>query len=140
MNRRSIYRFAGWAAILITVTSLILAGCGTGTESGGSTDSAGYQNIDIDEAKRMIDEENPIILDVRTEQEYNEGHIPGAQLYPLQEIESWYGQLDPEQTYLVICRSGNRSTQASEFLSGKGFNHLYNVMGGMNEWTYEVEK
>ncbi len=140
MNTRNLYRFARLTAILITVTSLILAGCSTGTESEGSGESSGYTNIDIAEAKRMIDEENPIVIDVRTEQEYNEGHIPGAQLYPLQEIENWYGKLDPDQTYIVICRSGNRSTQASEILSGKGFKSLYNVMGGMNEWTYEVKK
>ncbi|MBO8171368.1 MAG: rhodanese-like domain-containing protein [Bacillaceae bacterium] len=110
---------------------LLMAGC---------SQENGYDNVNVEEAKELIDSGEVVVLDVRTEPEFEQGHIPGAQLYPLQQIDQWSGQLDPDQTYVVVCRSGNRSTQASEYLSEKGFKNIYNMTGGMNEWTYETDK
>ncbi|MBM4765182.1 rhodanese-like domain-containing protein [Bacillus sp. B15-48] len=98
----------------------------------------GYENISITEAKQLIDDSEVTILDVRTPEEYNEGHIPNATLLPLQELEGRLNELNKEETFLIVCRSGNRSTQASKMLTEHGFANVYNMTGGMNDWTYEV--
>jgi rhodanese-related sulfurtransferase len=109
---------------------LLITGC-----SGGS-----YTDVSVDEAKEMIDSGEVQVLDVRTPDEFAAGHIPGAKLVPLQVIESMLSELDKDQKYLVVCRSGNRSTQASGILVENGFKNIYNMTGGMNEWKYEIEK
>ncbi len=83
------------------------------------------------------------ILDVRTMAEYDSGHVPGAELLPLQGIEanpSSYESLARTETYYIICQSGNRSSQAVALLEEQGFENLVNVTGGMNEWQGEMEK
>jgi len=107
----------------------------TGCSGGGS-----YTDVSVDEAKELIDSREVQVLDVRTPDEFAAGHIPGAKLVPLQVIESMLSELDQDQKYLVVCRSGNRSTQASGILVENGFKNIYNMTGGMNEWTYEIEK
>ncbi|CAG9610337.1 rhodanese-like domain-containing protein [Pseudoneobacillus rhizosphaerae] len=101
--------------------------------------NAGYKNVSTEEAKQLIDNNEVIVLDVRTPEEFQGGHIPGATLIPLQEFENRLNELDKEKNYLVVCRSGNRSAQASEILTGNGFSKIYNMAGGMNNWTFEIE-
>lgn len=115
--------------ILILVASF-LAACGS---------EASYENVSIEKAKKLIDENGVTVLDVRTEEEFNEGHIPGATLIPLSELAERLDELDKDTHYLIICRSGNRSAQASDILIKNGFKHIYNVEKGMNEWKYEIE-
>ncbi|MBS8264857.1 rhodanese-like domain-containing protein [Mesobacillus boroniphilus] len=107
---------------------LLITGC-----SGGS-----YTDVSVDEAKELIDSEEVQVLDVRTPDEFAAGHIPGAKLVPLQVIESMLSELDQDQKYLVVCRSGSRSTQASGILVENGFKNIYNMTGGMNEWKFEI--
>ncbi|MEH7249666.1 rhodanese-like domain-containing protein [Neobacillus niacini] len=109
---------------------LLLAGCM----------GAAFENVTVEKAKEMIDEEKVIILDVRTPEEYNSGHIPGSELVPLQVLEGMSEDLDKDKSYLLVCRSGNRSQQAAEILTSKGFKNVYNMTGGMNEWTFEIEQ
>jgi rhodanese-related sulfurtransferase len=123
-------RKVGWVAFVLISIMIILSACSSNT----------YQNLDVQKAHQFISDHSPQILDVRTQEEYAEGHIPHSQLLPLQEIEQWYPKLDPNEEYLIVCRSGRRSAEASEFLAGKGFAHVYNMSGGMNQWTFEVEK
>ncbi len=123
MNKR-------WGILLILLLFVIaLAGCATG-----------YETVNTVQAKQMIEAKEVEIIDVRTPEEYAAGHVPGSKLLPLQEIDNWYASLDPTKKYLMVCRSGNRSGQASNYLSGKGFTQVLNMAGGMNEWTYEVEQ
>lgn len=93
-----------------------------------------YQDVSVTEAKQMINQEKMTILDVRTPEEFAEGHIRNAVLIPLQDLSQKMDELDPKQSYLVVCRSGNRSAQASELLIQKGFTNVYNMTGGMNSW------
>jgi rhodanese-related sulfurtransferase len=111
---------------------LILAACGIGSE--------GYRNISSDEAKKLIDNKEVVVLDVRTPEEYQDGHIPNALLVPLQELENKLNDLDKNEPYLVVCRSGSRSTKASEILTSNSFTNIYNMTGGMNSWVYEIAK
>lgn len=118
-----------WAALLF-VFLFIISGCA----------QERYTNISVDEAAQMIQKGDVVVLDVRTEEEYASGHIPGAMLLPLQQLQERINELKKDETYIVVCRSGNRSAQASELLAKEGFTNIYNMTGGMNEWNGDVEK
>lgn len=97
--------------------------------------------IAADKAKERLDSDEAIILvDVRTEQEYNEGHIPDALLLPLQTIKTDAATLIPEldATYFVYCRSGARSAEAVKILLDMGYTAVYDL-GGIINWPYEIE-
>ena len=114
---------------------LLLAGC-----SGNTADSY-YQQISQEEAKDMMDSQDVIILDVREQDEYDSGHIPGAVLLPVGTIdETTAAEVIPEKdsTVLVYCRSGNRSKTASSTLAELGYTNIYEF-GGINTWSYETE-
>lgn len=104
-------------------------------------DTKGTTEISAEELETRLDEGR--ILDVRTPAEFSAGHVPGAELLPLQDIqqnESSYQDLDRSETYFVICQSGNRSSQAVAILEEQGFENLVNVTGGMNAWAGDIEK
>ena len=101
-----------------------------------------YQQITQEEAKRVMDSgEEHIILDVREQDEFDEGHIPGAILIPYTEVENKAeGMLpDKQKLILVYCRSGRRSKIAAESLAELGYKNV-KEFGGIIDWTYEVEK
>ena len=113
---------------------LLLTGCG-----GASADS--YQQITQEEAKEMMDAQEVILLDVREQDEYDSGHIPGAVLLPVGTIdEDTAAEVIPgkDSTVLVYCRSGNRSKTASAALAELGYTDIYEF-GGINSWLYETE-
>lgn len=78
------------------------------------------------------------ILDVRESGEFASGHIPGATLLPLGQIPGRTHELDRSKEFVVVCRSGNRSGMACEWLSGQGFK-VKNMIGGMMQWPGEIE-
>ena len=99
-----------------------------------------FLNITAEEAKKLMDsEEGCIILDVRTREEYDQGHIPGAILIPNTEIEAKAADLlpDKEQLILVYCRSGRRSKLAAQSLADLGYTNI-REFGGILDWPYEV--
>ena len=101
-----------------------------------------YQQITQKEAKAMMAEaEGYIILDVRTETEYAEGHIPGAICVPNETIGTEMPQElpDKEQLIFVYCRSGNRSKQAAQKLAKIGYTNI-KEFGGINTWDGAIEK
>lgn len=81
-----------------------------------------------------------IVIDVREEPEYREGHVPGAVLVPIEEIESVWGRWDPDAPIAVICRSARRSDYACQVLARLGYRNVKNVVPGMSEWTGPMEK
>lgn len=92
-------------------------------------------NVTVDEAQQLMSEESDlIILDVRTQQEYDSGHIPNAILIPVGELEDRLGELDEMKTILVYCQSGVRSAQARQILADNGFSEVYNLEGGIIAW------
>lgn len=109
--------------------------------SASSAESKGYKSISQDEAYKMMSDDKVIILDVRTEAEYNEGHITNAVLLPNEEIGSTQPEILPDKdaVILVYCRSGNRSKQASQKLADMGYTNIYEF-GGINTWQYSTEK
>ena len=100
-----------------------------------------YHKIEPGIAKKMMEESSVIILDVRTSEEYNEGHIPGAILIPDYEILETAEEIlkDKNQTILVYCRSGNRSRKAANNLLYLGYQNVYDF-GGIIDWPYEIVK
>ena len=85
---------------------------------------------------------DPVILDVRTAQECEEGIIPGAVILDIFDAVNFQGEvekMDKSKSYFIYCRSGNRSGQACAFMNNIGFEKTYNLMGGMMEWSGETE-
>ena len=125
--------------LLITlVAAMLLTACGQAKER---DQGAVYMNITAEEAKRIMDsEEGYIILDVRTREEYDQGHIPGATQISHEEIAEKAEQVltDKEQLILVYCRSGRRSKIAAEALAELGYTNI-KEFGGIIDWPYEVE-
>ena len=103
--------------------------------------AASYEQISQEEAKQIMDTtDGYILLDTRTQEEYDQSHIPGALLIPHTEIAQRAADElpDKDQLILVYCRSGNRSKQASEILAELGYTNV-KEFGGINTWPYEVE-
>lgn len=121
---------------LIFSVLLLLSGC-----SGKESANHSYEQISQQEAKTMMDTQDVIILDVREQEEYDSGHIPGAVLLPVGTIsEKTAAAVIPEKdsVVLVYCRSGNRSKTASAALAELGYTGIYEF-GGINTWPYETE-
>lgn len=97
--------------------------------------TAGYITVNVSEAKNMIESiPDLVILDVRTQAEYETGYIKGAVLIPVAELEGRLNELDKERQTLVYCKSGRRSATASEILVENGFQKVYNMEGGILAW------
>jgi len=121
--------------LLLLVSVFLLAGCSATAEQKSS-----YLQITMDEAVAMMEKETDyIILDVRTLEEFNEKHIPGAICIPNETIgtEEIPELPDKKQLILVYCRSGNRSKQASEKLAALGYKNIVEF-GGINDWPGET--
>ena len=117
---------------------MMLTACGQDKENDRG---AVYVNITAEEAKQIMDsQEGYIILDVRTQEEYDEGHIPGAIVISHEEIAEKAEEVltDKNQLILVYCRSGRRSKIAAEALVELGYTNI-KEFGGIIDWPYEIE-
>ena len=124
--------------IFLLLAVMLLTACRQDKEN---DQGAVYVNITAEEAKRIMDsEEGYIILDVRTQEEYDEGHIPGAIVISHEEIAEKAEDVltDKNQMILVYCRSGRRSKIAAEALVELGYTNI-KEFGGIIDWPYEVE-
>ena len=128
--------------LIALLTFTLPFGC-VGCSDGGSADTpATYEQISGAEAKALMDSESGyIIIDARTQSEYDEGHIPGAVLIPEYEIADRAEKelLDKDQLILVYCRSGRRSKIAAEELVKLGYTNV-KEFGGIIDWEYEIVK
>ncbi len=95
-------------------------------------------NISMADFYEKYQDENLTVIDVREVHEFQAGHVPAAQNFPLSTLEQGYKELKPDQKYYVICQGGVRSVSACQFLSAQGFD-VTNVAGGMNSWPGQVE-
>jgi phage shock protein pspE len=102
---------------------------------------AEYKKITSDEAKNIMLTEKPIVVDVRSLEEYNEGHIPNAISVPLETIENEAETKlkNKDDLILVYCRSGRRSREAALRLIEKGYTNVIDF-GGIQDWNGEVVK
>lgn len=110
--------------LLIFLTTLLFIGC---------TNDKSYKTISYKETFNEIMETT--IIDVRTKEEYSEGHIESSINIPLDNIESI--KYDKDKKIIVYCRSGNRSKQAAMRLIDMGYTNIYD-MGGIDAWPYDL--
>ena len=136
---------------LLLAAVLLLAGCtsaagsaGTGSSTAasasGSSNAATYQKITPEEAQQMLqDQPDAILLDVRTQEEYDTQHIEGATLLTDSDIASRAADVLPDKdaVILVYCRSGRRSAASSQQLAELGYTNVYDF-GGIIDWPYGV--
>ena len=124
--------------VFLLLAVMLLTACGQDKEN---NQGAAYLNITAEEAKQIMDsEEGYIILDVRTREEYDQGHIPGAIVISHEQIAEKAEEVltDKDQLILVYCRSGRRSKIAAEALVELGYTNI-KEFGGIIDWPYEVE-
>ena len=142
--------------IISAVLCIFLTACGNDSSIGiiGGADGptsiivaekgekAMYEQITAENAKKIMDSgEEHVVLDTREQDEFDEGHIPGAILIPYTEIENKAEEMIPDKDKLILvyCRSGRRSKIASESLVKLGYINI-KEFGGIIDWPYEVEK
>ena len=140
----------------LTLTASLFVGCGnnntenkdantqTSSESSSETQSeAVSKDISIDESKKLInDGEVTLILDVRNEDEFAEGHLKNAIQIPVKELKEILSDIEKfkDELVLVYCRSGKRSAEAVDILKENGFKNLVHMKDGISKWDGEVEK
>ena len=132
MSFKKLIKKIALSFLIVTSLTAVFAGC--------SDKEGGYQSVSAQEAKKLMDEsEGYIILDVRTKEEFDSGHIKGATLISDDQI----GKLaeimlrDKDQLIFVYCRSGRRSKNASAELASMGYSNIIEF-GGIIDWPYEV--
>ena len=131
--------------MLLALGAVGLSACGIQSDSDDTAsqpEKVTYISVSGKEAKQKMETENDyIILDVRTQEEFDEGHIPGAVLIPDYEIEQRAQNelTDKNQLILVYCRSGRRSKLAAQALADMGYTNV-TEFGGIIDWEYETEK
>ncbi|MCC8024008.1 MAG: rhodanese-like domain-containing protein [Clostridium sp.] len=113
----------------------------TQEQSAQPQQASAYHKISPEEAKEMMDGKEATVVDVRTPEEYEEGHIPGAVNIPNEEIGDTEPDLlkDKDAVLLIHCRSGVRSKAASDKLVELGYTQIYDF-GGIIDWPYETVK
>ena len=112
--------------ISFIVCVLLLTACGTK-----------YETIDSNVAMTLIEQE-AVVIDVRTADEYNEGHIDGSINIPVDNISSI--EYDKDSVIIVYCASGMRSSNAAKILIDLGYTNVYNLDGGLINWGFELEE
>ena len=139
---RQILLFAALAAVL----ALLLVSCGGTKDKPVPTEEdapskAAYQKISAEEAYEMMVSQEVVVVDVRTREEYDVGHIENAVLVPNESIGSEMPEAlpDKEATLLIYCRSGRRSKDAAQKLLALEYQNIYDF-GGVIDWPYELVK
>jgi phage shock protein E len=130
MHVKSFLFCAGLCAMMLSNA------CAQTETNNNNTTGNSYQNVDVPAFKALMTEPEVVLLDVRTPAEIAQGKLEGAvELnFNSPDFAEKVAQLDKSKTYLVYCRSGNRSGKACTIMQQQGFGHLYNLNGGMLEW------
>ena len=122
--------------VLLILICMFITGCGSDSKMSNNS----INTISVDEVKSLVDsfndQDNLVIIDVRTNEEYKEGHIKNSINIPVDNIEKINYRKDTK--IVLYCRSGNRSNQAALKLKSLGYENIYD-MGGINYWTYDLE-
>lgn len=142
-----------WQTLLFVLAlSLALAGCGGQAQApvvppAAEAETLKLRNLPLEVEPATVEQlrqrDDVFILDVREDYEFDSGHIPGATLVPLGQIPSRLDEVPRDKTVIAVCRSGNRSGQATNFLRQQGFDNVHNMTGGMNAWSragYQIEQ
>lgn len=118
---------------------LLMAACSSPATSGASQPAPAAvadlpRDVDARAAAQLFQAKNAVILDVREQDEWNAGHIPGALHIAMSEIKNRIKDIPTDKTVIVQCHSGNRSSQVTDFLRGQGMSNVHNLTGGIMAW------
>lgn len=120
----------------LLLIALLATGLSACAQSGGS-------NLDVTHVAQMIsDNENLVLIDVRTPDEFKQGHLEGAKLINFYDanFQEEVKKLDSAKKYVVYCRSGGRSSKSVSAMKKLGFNDVYNMSGGVLAWNRAKNK
>jgi len=108
---------------------------------GNKTEGSAWEEINSRELRsRIAGKEAPIVIDVREEYEYQQGHIPGAKLMPLGSFVRKLVTLEKSAPYVLVCASGSRSRRAAGAMARAGFGKVSNLRDGMIDWDGKIER
>ncbi|WP_404331080.1 rhodanese-like domain-containing protein [Mesobacillus maritimus] len=108
------------------------------SEEETTTNGIEYENVNSEEAQELIANGEVSIIDVRSIEAYSKTHIPNAKHLPFDELEARQSELHKNEAYLIVCVAGKTSEKASTLLAENGYTNIYNLSGGMDQWTGEV--
>jgi rhodanese-related sulfurtransferase len=147
LNKQNLPYYAAILALFLLIASGIAGACVKSQYNAPNV----YKNVTVGEAKKMLENEDLFLLDVRTPAEYNYGHIEGATLIPLKNVPSHdpvnlsenkllakrLNEMPKNKTteILVYCKAGGRGATASQMIADAGYERVYNVKGGIDEWV-----
>ena len=131
-----------WTMAALIMMPVMVSACGMGEQT-----PEGYENATVAHTHEHWQQgvASPVpfmLLDVRTQEEYAEGHIAGAILIPVQVLAERLSEVPHDKQVYVYCHSGARSARASTLLARKGYTNIENMMGGIVAWKaagYQVE-
>jgi phage shock protein E len=127
----------------VFAVTVLMAACSMGPAASSPKSTPLPADLDVAAAASLRGQSDVVMLDVRTPEEYAQGHIPGVTLIPLDQVEARLAEIPKDKTVIVTCRSGNRSAQAAQLLREKGYENVHNMLGGFAAWEkagYPVEK
>jgi phage shock protein E len=125
MNRRNV-------AVLALMTAAFAAACGSAEAA-----DPGVRLVGVTEASELLAGGDRIVIDVRTPQEFAEGRLAGARMIDIQSptFAQEIGELDPDASYIVYCRTANRSAGARQLMTELGFRDVADIEGGVVAWS-----
>ncbi len=109
-------------------------------KDGGNSANAGFENVSAEDVHSYVGNDEYQLVDVREPSEFSGGHVKGSVNIPLGTVLENLDKLKKDKKIVFICRSGNRSSKAAKMVAKEEGYQVYNMKGGMNAWTYEVEK
>ncbi|SHK43533.1 Rhodanese-related sulfurtransferase [Caminicella sporogenes DSM 14501] len=140
ITKKHLYITLGIIAALI-VGILMLVILTKSSETFSENYKYAYKKITAEEAKILISKNKDLtILDIRSEKEFLNGHIPRAALIPYNIVKKQYVHLDKNKKYLVYCKTGKKSEKIAKTLSNNGFPRVYVLIGGIEKWNYDLVK
>ena len=131
---------------ILLFLALVLAACG-GDDAPAAEADIDVTNlpdsVDVATTLALLENDDVFVIDVREQWEYDEGHIPGIPLIPMSEFQTRLDEIPTDKEVIVTCRSGNRSSQVTDFLRQEGYTNIHNMDGGILAWQaagYDVEQ
>ena len=140
-RKKSSWPWIGLLLALLAVASVSVAACGASPVPEAEALAVSPDEVSVDEAYQKY-QEGVFLLDVRTQEEWDEYHAPDTTLIPLDQLEGRLDELPQGEEIVVVCRSGNRSQAGRDILRNNGFERSTSMSGGLNAWRaagYPVE-
>ncbi len=120
------------------VVLLMLVACNKGAQTAVTAPEVDIaalpDTVDVQTVSKIWEQPGVLLLDVREPWEYDEGHIPGVILIPMNEVPHRLNEIPTDQEVIVTCRSGNRSGQITDLLRQQGYTNVHNMAGGIVAW------